>query len=381
MLAWVGARKNRAHRGGASTLAARYDLAVRASTSAREAKHERDEDQRGCADEELRPSVRRKSSAALASSKPAATSLDVLDLHVLCHLMECERESSREKNKDDEARAALKPAEASRRASRSPCVKRAREESGDGDDDMELALEGLALSPSPPSPFGPAQGRPHTASSPCSPPEQLRTPGAFTLPSPPRKKVKPGLAPSLAPFASSPGRSWTTLSLDAGLDAGLGSILGARRTRPKACRSLDFSIPTLSESAGAERGTQLSSQDEGSFDEKDAIDVVMSHKYGRPEDVMDVDETDDVAAAADDEADAMDAMDAMEEDAENRHLRAVSLVDVDTRGGSVRQSARVDRGALMEVMSAVGGGRTNASISAVPWRVKLMQIEEEIFII
>ena len=107
----------------------------------------------------------------------------------------------------------------------------------------------------------------------------------------------------------------------------------------------------------------------------------MSHKYGRPEDVMDVDETDDVAAAADDEADAMDAMDAMEEDAENRHLRAVSLVDVDTRGGSVRQSARVDRGALMEVMSAVGGGRTNASISAVPWRVKLMQIEEEIFII
>ena len=104
----------------------------------------------------------------------------------------------------------------------------------------------------------------------------------------------------------------------------------------------------------------------------------MSHKYGRPEDVMDVDETDDVAAAADDEADAMDAM---EEDAENRHLRAVSLVDVDTRGGSVRQSARVDRGALMEVMSAVGGGRTNASISAVPWRVKLMQIEEEIFII
>ena len=35
----------------------------------------------------------------------------------------------------------------------------------------------------------------------------------------------------------------------------------------------------------------------------------------------------------------------------------------------------------MEVMSAVGGGRTNASISAVPWRVKLMQIEEEIFII
>ena len=381
-MAWVGARKNRAHRGGASTLAARYDLAVRASTSARGAKHERDEDQRGCADEELRPSVRRKSSAALASSKPAATSLDVLDLHVLCHLMECERESSREKDKDDEARAALKPAEASRRASRSPCVKRAREESGDGDDDMELALEGLALSPSPPSPFGPAQGRPHTASSPCSPPEQLRTPGAFTLPSPPRKKIKPGLAPSLAPFASSPGRSWTTLGLDAGLDAGLGSILGARRTRPKACRSLDFSLPTLSESAGAERGTQLSSQDEGSFDEKDAIDVVMSHKYGRPEDVMDVDETDDVAAAADDEADAMDAMDAMEEDAENRHLRAVSLVDVDTRGGSVRQSARVDRGALMEVMSAVGGGRTNASIGAVPWRVmKLMQIEEEIFIL
>lgn len=93
---------------------------------------------------------------------------------------------------------------------------------------------------------------------------------------------------------------------------------------------------------------------------------------------MDVDETDDVVAAAADEADAMDAM---EEDAENRHLRAVSLVDVDTRGGSVRQSARVDRGALMEVMSAVGGGRTNASISAVPWRVKLMQIEEEIFII
>ena len=105
----------------------------------------------------------------------------------------------------------------------------------------------------------------------------------------------------------------------------------------------------------------------------------MSHKYGRPEDVMDVDETDDAAAADDEEADAMDAM---EEDAENRHLRAVSLVDVDTRGGSVRQSARVDRGALMEVMSAVGGGRTNASIGAVPWRVmKLMQIEEEIFII
>ena len=43
-MAWVGARKNRAHRGGASTLAARYDLAVRASTSARGAKHERDED-------------------------------------------------------------------------------------------------------------------------------------------------------------------------------------------------------------------------------------------------------------------------------------------------------------------------------------------------
>ena len=110
-----------------------------------------------------------------------------------------------------------------------------------------------------------------------------------------------------------------------------------------------------------------------------AIDVVMSHKYGRPEDVMDADETDDAAAADDEEADATDAM---EEDAENRRLRAVSLVDVDTRGGGVRQSARVDRGALMEVMSAVGGGRTNASIGAVPWRVmKLMQIEEEIFII
>jgi len=105
---------------------------------------------------------------------------------------------------------------------------------------------------------------------------------------------------------------------------------------------------------------------------------VMSHKYGRPEDAMGVDETDDDAAADEDEADAMDAT---EEDAEKRHLRAVSLVDVDTRGGSVRQSARVDRGALMEVMSAVGGGQTNASVGAVPWRVKLMQIEEEIFII
>ena len=91
---------------------------------------------------------------------------------------------------------------------------------------------------------------------------------------------------------------------------------------------------------------------------------------------MDVDET-DVAAAADDEADAMDAM---EEDGRT-----------DTSGPEPRRrrhprrqrrlSARVDRGALMEVMSAVGGGRTNASISAVPWRVKLMQIEEEIFII
>ena len=341
------------------------------------AKHERDEDQLACEDEELRPSVRRKASAALASSKPAATSLDVLDLHVLCHLMECERESSREKDKDDEARAALKPAEASRRASRSPCVKRAREESGDGDDDMELALEGLALSPSPPSPFGPAQGRPHTASSPCSPPEQLRTPGAFTLPSPPRKKIKPGLAPSLAPFASSPGRSWTTLGLDAGLDAGLGSILGARRTRPKACRSLDFSLPTLSESGRRARNTAVE-PGRRSFDEKDAIDVVMSHKYGRPEDVMDADETDDAAAADDEEADATDAM---EEDAENRHLRAVSLVDVDTEAAA-SDNRRVDRGALMEVMSAVGGGRTNASIGAVPWRVmKLMQIEEEIFII
>ena len=49
--------------------------------------------------------------------------------------------------------------------------------------------------------------------------------------------------------------------------------------------------------------------------------------------------------------------------------------------GAQASVPRVDRGALMEVMSAVGGGRTNASISAVPWRVKLMQIEEEIFII
>ena len=83
MLAWVGARKNRTHRGGASTLAARYDQCVRWVN-----KRERD-DEEACEDEELRTAVRPKTEPVLQSSKPAGTSLDVLDLHVLCHLMEC----------------------------------------------------------------------------------------------------------------------------------------------------------------------------------------------------------------------------------------------------------------------------------------------------
>ena len=284
MLAWVGARKNRTHRGGASTLAARYDQCVRWVN-----KRERD-DEEACEDEELRTAVRPKTEPVLQSSKPAGTSLDVLDLHVLCHLMECERVSSREKDEDDEATAEPAARRRASLASRSPLhVKKRVRDGGDGGDDMELALEGLALSPSPPSPFAPTRDRPHTASSPYITPERLRTPRrTFTLPpSPPRKKRNTAeLAPSLAPLASSPGRSWTTLGLDK-----VSPIFDARRTTPKACRSLDFSLPALSEVDPAGGGTQLSSEGDGSFDGKDAIDVVMTHKYGRPEDVMDVDDT------------------------------------------------------------------------------------------
>ena len=148
MLAWVGARKNRTHRGGASTLAARYDQCVRWVN-----KRERD-DEEACEDEELRTAVRPKTEPVLQSSKPAGTSLDVLDLHVLCHLMECERVSSREKDEDDEATAEPAARRRASLASRSPLhVKKRVRDGGDGGDDMELALEGLALSPSPPSPF------------------------------------------------------------------------------------------------------------------------------------------------------------------------------------------------------------------------------------
>ena len=209
MLAWVGARKNRTHRGGASTLAARYDQCVRWVN-----KRERD-DEEACEDEELRTAVRPKTEPVLQSSKPAGTSLDVLDLHVLCHLMECERVSSREKDEDDEVTAEPAARRRASLASRSPLhVKKRVRDGGDGGDDMELALEGLALSPSPPSPFAPTRDRPHTASSPYITPERLRTPRrTFTLPpSPPRKKRNTAeLAPSLAPLASSPGRSWTCL--------------------------------------------------------------------------------------------------------------------------------------------------------------------------
>jgi hypothetical protein len=58
-----------------------------------------------------------------------------------------------------------------------------------------------------------------------------------------------------------------------------------------------------------------------------------------------------------------------DEDAENRFP---SLVDVDAQPAGAGQSARVDRSALMEVMSAFEGG---------PWRAKFMRIEEEIFVI
>ena len=156
MLAWVGARKNRTHRGGASTLAARYDQCVRWGN-----KRERD-DEEACEDEELRTAVRPKTEPVLQSSKPAGTALDVRDLHVLCHLMECERVSSREKDEDDEVTAEPAARRRASLASRSPLhVKKRVRDGGDGGDDMELALAGLALSPSPPSPFAPTRARPH----------------------------------------------------------------------------------------------------------------------------------------------------------------------------------------------------------------------------
>ena len=365
MLAWVGARKNRTHRGGASTLAARYDQCVRWVN-----KRERD-DEEACEDEELRTAVRPKTEPVLQSSKPAGTSLDVLDLHVLCHLMECERVSSREKDEDDEVTAEPAARRRASLASRSPLhVKKRVRDGGDEGDDMELALEGLALSPSPPSPFAPTRDRPHTASSPYITPERLRTPRrTFTLPpSPPRKKRNTAeLAPSLAPLASSPGRSWTTLGLDK-----VSPIFDARRTTPKACRSLDFSLPALSEVDPAGGGTQLSSEGDGSFDGKDAIDVVMTHKYGRPEDVMDVDDTAADAAGAEDAEGAEGADTAVHDDDEGAENRFPSLVDVDAQPAGAGRSARVDRSALMEVMSAFEGG---------PWRAKFMRIEEEIFVI
>ena len=365
MLAWVGARKNRTHRGGASTLAARYDQCVRWVN-----KRERD-DEEACEDEELRTAVRPKTEPVLQSSKPAGTSLDVLDLHVLCHLMECERVSSREKDEDDEATAEPAARRRASLASRSPLhVKKRVRDGGDGGDDMELALEGLALSPSPPSPFAATRDRPHTASSPYITPERLRTPRrTFTLPpSPPRKKRNTAeLAPSLAPLASSPGRSWTTLGLDK-----VSPIFDARRTTPKACRSLDFSLPALSEVDPAGGGTQLSSEGDGSFDGKDAIDVVMTHKYGRPEDVMDVDDTAADAADAEGAEGAEGADTAVHDDDEDAENRFPSLVDVDAQPAGAGRSARVDRSALMEVMSAFEGG---------PWRAKFVRIEEEIFVI
>ena len=91
----------------------------------------------------------------------------------------------------------------------------------------------------------------------------------------------------------------------------------------------------------------------------------MTHKYGRPEDIMDVDDT---AADAEGAEGADTAVHDDDEDAENRFP---SLVDVAQPAGSGR-SARVDRSALMEVMSAFEGG---------PWRAKFVRIEEEIFVI
>ena len=95
----------------------------------------------------------------------------------------------------------------------------------------------------------------------------------------------------------------------------------------------------------------------------------MTHKYGRPEDGMDVDDTTADAEGAEGAEGADTAVHDDDEDAKNRFP---SLVDVDAKPAGADRSARVDRSALMEVMSAFEGG---------PWRAKLVRIEEEIFVI
>jgi hypothetical protein len=95
----------------------------------------------------------------------------------------------------------------------------------------------------------------------------------------------------------------------------------------------------------------------------------MTHKYGRPEDIMDVDDTAADAEGAEGAEGADTAVHDDDEDAENRFP---SLVDVDAQPAGSGRSARVDRSALMEVMSAFEGG---------PWRAKFVRIEEEIFVI
>ena len=237
-----------------------------------------------------------------------------------------------EKNKDDEAegRSCFSAFEVPRAAAR-PGVGRAREESRRRRRTWSPVPGYLrAVAPALRRP-GPA-GRPTPRISPQPRPwSSLGPPGRPSSVSP-RKSVcssSPGPFPFTA-RGSPPGS--TTPGPDADSDGP-----GPRRPNSAQGPSQPDFAPT-SGGAQAERGHTATSLDEGSFDEKDAIDVVMSHKYGRPEDVMDVDETDDVAAADDDEADTTDAMDAMEEDAENRHPGREPRRPVDTRGGSVRQS-------------------------------------------